>query len=184
MEKGNPDFVLTPELEADALEQFNALVDDEIVHSNAPHGTLAPITSEDREIDQMLERAAKSNPVSDLHVETPLIPEKKKRDVLRNHIAGYRPANTMNELQEQVHLAKTNEIDSIEGTPTLVQQLWRKDFEYIKNGPGYGIYHDIRVYIDGFFEQNKDADKETMEQRNHSKGAKIDIGPIITPQKV
>src|SRR6185369_8884868 len=94
MEKGNPDFVLTPELEADALEQFNALVDDEIVHSNAPHGTLAPITSEDREIDQMLERAAKSNPVSNLHVETPLIPEKKKRDVLRNHIAGYRPANT------------------------------------------------------------------------------------------
>lgn len=166
------------------MEEFESLVDAEV--TPAPRGTIAQaaITQDDREIDQMLERMAKTNPIQDLGPEVVLKREPIKRDTLRNHVDGYKPASTIMELDEQVFQAKGLDIDSIEGTSALVRHFCKREFEYIKANVGYIIYHDIRVYIDGFFEQNKDADKMTMEQRLHSGGAKIDIGPIITPQKV
>ena len=185
--KGNADFLLTPELEEKAIEEFNQLADHaEHIPENVPQGTMAvgAITQADRDIDQMLENIAKRNPIQDLGPEQVLVVEKKKRDTLRNHVENYQPATTLTELQEQVHLAQMNEIDSIEASPALVRHLWKKDFDYIKVNTGYGIYHNIRVYIDGYYEQNKGADSVSMEQRLHGKGSKVDTVPIITPQRI
>lgn len=181
--KGNPDFLLTPEAEAEALASFDAIVLDET--DNVPHGTMvSTVTREDLELDIMLERAAKTNPIQDLGVEQPLVHEKKKRDTLRNYIEGYKPAATLMDLEDQTHQAKMNEIDSIEGTEQIVRHFTKAQYEYIKKNVGYFIYKDIRVYIVGFFEQNKNADSLTMEQRLHSGGSKADTVPIIRPQKV
>ncbi len=160
------------------------MIDD--IADDVPRGTTASavLTQEDRDLDQLLERAAKTNPIQDLGPEITLKREPIKRDILRNHVKGYKPAATLMELDEQVQMAKMNEIDSIEATDQVIKYFTKAQYAYIKKEIGYIIYHDIRVYFDGYFEQNKDADKVTMEQRLHSKGSKIDIGPIITPQKV
>lgn len=187
---GNPEFRLTPEQERAAVQSFigqepdfETLVAAEEAQ-NAPRRTVEPaITNEDIELDRMLEMQARTQTIEN-GPDRPLKQESVKRDILRNFTEDYKPASTLLELEDQIHQAKMNDIDSIEATPALVRHLWKKDFEHIKNETGYGIYKDIRVYIDGFFEQNKNADKVTMEQRLFSGGQKIDIGPIITPQKV
>lgn len=182
--KGNPDFLLTKEAELEAVESFEALA-DQAESESVPRG-IAPgaITNEDREIELMLERQAKTNPIQDLGPEMALKPEIKKRDVLRNHVEEYKPASSLIELQEQVHHAKSLEIDSIEATPQLLKHIFKRDFDHIRDVTGYAIYHDIRVYIDGFFEKNKDADSLTMEQKLHPKGAGSDTVAIIRPQRI
>lgn len=147
--------------------------------------TVEPVmTNEDREIDQMLERQAKRNIIQDMGADTALKFEPVKRDILRNHVENYKPASSIAELEDQVFQAKNNDIDSVEGTPALVRYFCKREYDYVANKVGYFIYHDIRVYIDGFFEKNKDADKLTIEAKMHGGGSKIDIGPIIRPQKV
>lgn len=149
---------------------------------NVPHGTVAPtVTKEDLELDEMLQ--ARTAPVVDSGPDQPLKKEVSRRATLRSYVEDYKPAATLLELEDQIHQAKMNDIDSIEASPALVRHIWKKDFEHIRTQTGYGIYKDIRVYIEGFFEQNKDADKITMEQKlfGNSKG---DIAPIITPQKI
>lgn len=146
-------------------------------------GDLISVTNEDREIDQMLEQQAKRNPIQDMGHETMLVREPTKRDILRNYVKDYKPASSISELDDQVFQASNNDIDSIEATPALVRYFCKREFDYIKDNVGYFIYHNIRVYIDGFFEKNKDADRLTIEQKMHG-GSKLDIGPIITPQKI
>lgn len=169
------------------MADFEALAEEahfEALESKAPRRTVEPlITKEDQELDLILERAAKSNPIQDLGPEIILKPEHKKRDVLRNHIENYKPASTLMELEEQVSMAKQNDIDSIEATAALVRHIFKSSFDHIQKTVGYGIYKDIRVYIDGFFNDHKDADSMTMERKLHG-GSKIDTVPIITPQKV
>ena len=169
------------------MRDFDALAEEAHLESigTAPRGTSTlGITQEDMEIEQMLERVAKQQPVTDHGPDAPVVREVAKRDTLRNHVENYKPASSIMELEDQIHLAQTHDIDSIEATPALVRHLWKRDFDYIKAGPGYGIYRNIRVYIEGFFEQNKDADKLTMEQKLHSGGSKVDIAPIIRPSKI
>lgn len=185
---GNPAFRLTPEEEKAAMDEFDRLA-TEVEQSNVPQGTMLNntslgVTAEDREIDQMLERAAKTQPhVDDMGPDIVVAPEKKTRDTLRNYVDDYKPATSLMELDEQVMQAQGFEIDSIEASPALVRHVFKRDYDHIKNVTGYGIYHNIRVYIDGVFEQNKDADKLMMEQKLHSGGAKVDTVPIITPKR-
>jgi hypothetical protein len=184
--KGNPDFVLSKEAEQEAMESFDF---DQLAaqaeESNVLRGTPATeIPLDDREIEAMLERQAKQTPIDDLGADQPLKVEKQKRDTLRNHVENYQSAKSLIELEEQVHQAKMLEIDSIEATPALVRHFCKREYDFIRENVGYFIYKDIRVYIDGLFEQNKNADKLTMEQKMHGHGSKGDIVPMITPQKV
>lgn len=176
---GNPDFKLTPELESEAMDNYF----NEVTQENAPRGSdLSSYTAEDMELDHKLEQIAKQAPIDDVPT-TIIVPEKKIRDVLRNHVDDYKPADSIMVLEDQVFQAMQLEIDSIEGTEKIVRHFCKTSFNEVQK-VGYFIYKNIRVYIDGYFEQNKDADKVTMEQRLHSGGQKIDIAPIITPQKV
>lgn len=168
------------------MADFESLAEEAHLENVAtvPRRTTEPvITAEDREIDQMLERQAKRNPIQDMGSETMLVREPVKRDILRNYVKDYKPASSISELDDQVFQASGNDIDSIEATPALVRYFCKREYDYIVNKVGYFIYHNIRVYIDGFFEKNKDADKLTIEQKMHG-GSKLDIGPIITPQKI
>lgn len=171
------------DFEALAEEAHFANVEAKEVPRRTAQKVEPAFTAEDKEIDLILERAAKSNPIQDLGPEIVLKPEHKTRDILRNHMEDYKPASTLMELEEQVSMAKQNEIDSIEATPALVRHLFKSSFDHIKKEVGYGLYKDIRVYIEGFFNDHKDADKITMEQKLHG-GSKLDTVPIITPQKV
>lgn len=150
--------------------------------SESSEKALGAITDEDMALDRELQ----SMQTKAFDDDGPAIEVKKeatKRDTLRNYVPGYKPASTILELQEQIRSALDNEIDSIEATPALVRHLFRKDFDYIQKTVGYGIYQNIRVYIDGFFEKNKDADKMTIERKlfGNSKGETV---PIIKAQKV
>lgn len=176
---GDPRFKLTPEMEEEALNKFIAEAEQE----NVPHRTALPtITDEDIELDRQLERMAKQQPIDDGPIVT-IIHEKKKRDILRNYTENYKPASSILELDDQVFQAQGHDIDSTEATEAVIKYFCKASFPEVQK-VGYFIYKNIRVYIEGYFEQNKDADKMTMEQRLHSGGQKIDIAPIITPQKV
>lgn len=144
---------------------------DPVVQQNIKETVIdfAPaVTPEDLALDRELDQIAKERqpPVSD---NAPSMEVQKPREFLEHlssHVDGeYMPASTMAELQEQVHLAKSVGADTIDGTEALVKQIFRHDFEKIKASIGYGIFHDIRVYIAGKFEALRNMDKQTMEQK-------------------
>lgn len=162
------------------MQEFEA----SIAEAGAPGAAaIGAPTAEDHEIDQMLERAARQNPVSDHGPDMSVVHEKKTRDVLRNYVENYKPASTPQELDDQVFQAGQHEIDSVEATEKLVTHFCRSSIADVKKA-GYFIFKNVRVYIDGFFEQNKNADSLTMEQKLHSGGAKVDTVPIIRPQRI
>lgn len=147
-EPGNPDFKLQ-----------NAKPVDQSWKDN-----VSTITDEDRALDRELEMLARTEApkVSDLDT----VPVMKKTiepyTMLSEFLEDYSPARTLLELDDQVMQAKHAEADSIECTEQI--------FKYFnKNGDprnvGYFIYHDIKVYKVGFFEQSSKRDKETTEQR-------------------
>jgi hypothetical protein len=176
---GNPDFKLTPEMETAAMDNFFAETEQQ---SAPPARQIETYGAEDMELDRKLEQMAKRAPVEESNIQV-VVPEKKTRDVLRNYTENYKPASSIMELDDQCFQAQSHDIDSTEATEAVVKHFCKSSFSEVKK-VGYFIYKNIRVYIDGHFEQNKDADKLTMEQRLHSGGMKIDIAPIITPQKV
>lgn len=150
-EKGNPAFRLTPDAEKQALDDFEK--------------NFATITDEDIQLEETLQAQVKQAPLSD---NAPALEVRKTKDNV-NHLKDisdtYTPANSHADLLEQVHLAKENGCDSIDGTPSLVRATFRRDYEHIEKHVGYGIFHDVRVYIDGYFDKNKDADKMTMSEK-------------------
>lgn len=129
--------------------------------------SFATMTDEDIELDRRLDEIAKSQPVIDQGPAIELKPEKINVNHLREYVEDYKPASTHNEMLEQIHLAKSNDCDSIDATATLVRQTFRKDFDHIEKKVGYGIYADIRIYIDGHFEKTKGQDKLSIDQKLH-----------------
>lgn len=129
---------------------------------------LAAVTAEDMALDRMLEETAKSMPQA--IDDGPVVEVSKPRENLQHlktYVEDYTPADTMAELTEQIHVAKSEGCDSIDGTAKLVKQIFRADYDKIVSHIGYGIYHDIRVYLEGSFEKTKHKDKMTIEQVAH-----------------
>lgn len=130
---------------------------------------VATFTEEDAALDRELDMIASQKPqVSDSggSAEMGVKPIKENIEHLSFHTDGdYRPASTMADLTEQVHVAKSVGADAIDATEGLFKQIFRHDFEKIKEIPGFGIYHDVRVYMIGCFEKNKHLEKQTMEQK-------------------
>lgn len=145
--------MLTKEVEKAAVEAFNK-----------PE-SLAAYSADDMEFDRQLERLSQEHVFQD---NEPVIELKKsvdKPDLLRSHVEDYKPAGSIVELMNQVHTAKGLGCDAVEATAALLRHVFKRDFEHIQNITGYGIYQDIKVYIDGLYEKMKDKDKVTMEQR-------------------
>jgi glutaredoxin len=125
------------------------------------------VTDEDLALDRELEEMAKQNQAPKGVEDVPVVELKKDRPVA-NLMEGD-PVTSHSELLERIHLAKVEGYDSIEASADLIKQLFRRDFDYIKTETGYGIYNDIRVYIAGYFDKNKNADKVSMEEKLHKK---------------
>lgn len=149
-EKGNPMFQITPEIQAQADARTGI----------AP----AAITDEDLALDRELEMISRNT--APLNISDADIPEVKKTiepyTLISEFIENYKPAETIHELDEQVFQAKQLECDSIEATPNIIRYFCKKDYP---DKVGYFIYHDIKVYIAGFFEQSILREKQTIEQK-------------------
>lgn len=150
-EKGNADFRITPEIEAAAKARVNDI---------AP----AAITDEDLALDRELEMMSRnSEPVlSDQDTTPPVKKTVEPYTLLSEFVDNYKPAKTIHELDDQVFRAKHYEADSIEATPELVRYFTKKDYP---DKVGYFVYHDIKVYIAGFFEQSVKRERVTIEQK-------------------
>ncbi len=119
------------------------------------------MTDEDRAIDRELERMATEvppMPVIDNGPEITVKPEKIVRELLSAH-EDVSPAATVNELLDQVHRAKEAGCDSVEATPALVRHYCRKVYP---SDVGYFVFHDIKVYIEGFFAEASKRDRRTL----------------------
>lgn len=139
---GNPEFNLTGVVPTDAMA------------ANI-------ITDEDRALDRELDRLANDVPPMPADFDPgPAINIKAEKfdGVLLSEHADVSPATTVNELLDQVHLAKENGCDSIEATPALVRHYCRKAYP---SDVGYFIFHDIKVYIEGFFAEANKRDRRT-----------------------
>jgi hypothetical protein len=132
---------------------------------SAPPIAAAAITDEDLALERELE---KLNLNTEPQISDPdTMPALKKLSepytMLSEAVESYKPAKTLQELDDQVMQAKHYECDSIEATVNVVNYFTKgRD----PNNTGYFMYKDIRVYIAGFFEHSKKRDLETVEQRN------------------
>jgi len=144
-EKGNPAF---------------NLADAEPVQIDWQEPAVNVITPEDIALDRELERLAMEQPLPDVE---PAPPEMKKAvdspELLSSFVDDYRPATTIRELEDQVHLAKVNGADSVECSMALGRY-------YVKDGSletvGYFMFRDIKVYIEGYYERAQARDTRRM----------------------
>lgn len=146
--KGNSDFTLTKEMEEKAMA---ALTDEDLAL--------------DRELDLIAQERMAQGPIDDV---APAIEVQKVRENLEHlssYVDDYKPASTMAELNEQVHVAKSEGCDAIDATADVIKKIFRADFEKIEKELGFGIYHDVRVFLTGRFEGLKNMHKVTMEQK-------------------
>lgn len=151
IEKGNPDFNLK---------------DAKPVDPNWQNVAPSAYTAEDAELDRRLNSMAADLPpvVSDPDPIGGVVARKviEVRDMLGDVVDDYKPASTDEELRTQVHLAKQEGCDSIEATVPLAKRFCRDpQLETV----GYFIYHNIKVYLEGHFEQTNKRDSQTIEQR-------------------
>lgn len=136
------------------------------------------ITAEDLALDRSLEALANEMPpeISEGSSFNLIKKEKTSNEMLAEHVENYHPAQTVNELMEQVHLAKQVGADSIEASPEIIRSYTRKSG--YPDDVGFFFFQDIKVWIPGFFDTHSRKERETMEQRlfGHSK---IKTQPIM-----
>ena len=146
---GNPDFNLNEVEPTDIL-------------TTAPS---AP-QPEDYELERTLASLGRDNPMPEISDPDPIGAVVKKeipqREMLGDNVTDYKPASTFEELRDQIHFAKIEHCDSIEVTKTLAQKVCR---DPLLEQVGYFMYHDIKVYIEGAFEQSKKRDNQSIESR-------------------
>ena len=146
-EKGNPDFNLSEIEPSDTIRAPGA------------------VTHEDMELDRQLERMSREQepplPIDPEPYGAVARPEKHTFQLISEFVEDYKPASTINELMFQVDQAKGLGCDSIEATPALIKHYCRKHYP---SDVGYFMFHDIRVYIPGAFEESVKRDKRTVHE--------------------
>lgn len=149
IEGGNPDFNLNEVEPTDIL-------------STAPSSP----TMEDYELERTLADLGRQHAAPDISDPDPagsvVKKEVERREMLGNQVTDYKPASTFEELRDQVHFAKSEGCDSIEATKTLAKKVCK---DPLLEQVGYFMYHDIKVYIEGAFEQAKKRDSISIEQK-------------------
>jgi len=124
----------------------------------------AVYTDEDAELDRKLEeldRAEAPQQPIDEHYAPPVVKEKFSGKLLSDEIDDLMPAASMAELTEQVHQAKELGCDCIYATEALIKRLCR----VYPDDVGYFVYHGVKVYIPGFFEQAMKRDNMSIQEK-------------------
>lgn len=137
---------------------------------------MAAITAEDLAFERALQESAASEPDIEPGPATVLRKERLNLNLLSEHVADYEPAKTHAELTEQVHLAKQYGADSIEATPQVIRQLTLKSG--YPDQVGYLWFHDVKVWIPGFYESHAHLDKMSIETKLFGQ-SKVAIRPIM-----
>lgn len=149
IEQGNPDFNLS------GVEPTDVLA----VAPSAP-------MPEDYELERTLAELGRQHSIPDISDPDPagavVKREIERREMLGDSVSDYKPAATFEELRNQVHFAKSEGCDSIEATRALAKQVCR---DKLLEQVGYFMYHDIKVYLEGAFEQAKKRDNQTIEHK-------------------
>jgi len=123
------------------------------------------ITEEDLALERELERMALESPIPDIDpdIAKPLTKEKVNLEHLREHVDGeYRAAKTLNELDQQVSVAKRLGCDSIDAQPEIICYYCGKDYA---ESHGFFMYKDIKVHFPQTYEAAKLRSKMTVEQK-------------------
>ncbi len=128
---------------------------------------LAPtaITEEDMALDRELERLAMETPVAniDADLSAPLKKEKLELDHLRWHVGdAYKPAASLNELDQQVSVAKRLHCDSIDATDEIIYYYCGEDYA---RSHGFFMYKDIRVHFPEEYASAEKKSRMTVEQK-------------------
>lgn len=148
--KGNTDFNLTGVTPSHTITAAPVL------------DAVGAITPEDLDLERHLEQLDRESVVPDIDpdLSRPLTLEKVSQDHLREHVDNYRAASTINELEEQIHVAKSLRCDSIDATPQLI-----KRFSQGKDNGMFINVKDIRVNYPDMYSKGKQSDRMTQEQR-------------------
>lgn len=154
LEGGNPDFNLKDAKPVDASWRDT----DKVAAPSA-------ITAEDLALEAELERMSLEAPIQDIgpNLSKPLTKEKPDIDHLREHLdLEYAPAKTLNELEQQVALAKRLGCTSIDAAPEVIRYYagasYSEDF-------GFFMYKDIRVCFPKAYEGVRARQNMTVEQK-------------------
>lgn len=142
LEKGNPDWNLKGVTPTDVLTAPSA------------------VTAEDLAFESELQRMSGEEIIPDIDQEyiAPLTKEKRDGNHLRDHMENYRPAQSINELDTQVAVAKPLGAE-IDVTPQVMKHIF---------GPKYnlssGMYRDVQLNLPETFEANVAKSKVSLEQ--------------------
>ena len=160
--KGSKNKVKSP-LEETGNSDFNLT---NVVPSNTIGKDIAPgaVLPEDLELDRMLASLdSAAPPIDDPEpIGSVVKKEVEKREMLGDHVENYKPASTLEELREQVYLAKSEGCDSLEIEADLAKRICR---DPTLETVGYFLYHDIKAYLVGCFNKAKARDNMTIEKR-------------------
>ncbi len=123
------------------------------------------VTAEDLALERELERIALETPIPDIEPDMakPLTKEKQSFDHLSEHIeAEYRAAKTLNELEQQVVLAKRLKCDAVDAEPEIIRYYCGPDYS---EAHGYFMYKDVKVCFPKSFAGVKAQSSMTVEQK-------------------
>lgn len=166
--KGNPEFNITNvepvEWGEDEARTINASIANAKNSRPDPAIAVGAITQEDTDLELMLNKLDREEPIPDIgpDLHKPLTQMKQDQDHLREHVDNYKPASTINELEEQIHIAKSVGCNSIDADKNLI---WR--FSRGKDNGMFINVKDIRVNYPGKYADSKSSDRLTIEQRVH-----------------
>lgn len=168
MEMGNPDFNLqAPEVLAhmEKVRMKEAELGQARIDQVRAENAFSAITEEDLALDMELDRMAMEEPIPDMEpsLEKPLTKEKVSMDHLREHLAEeYSPARTLNELEQQVMIAKRLGCDSVDAEDKIIYHYCGANY---KRSLGFFMYKDIKVHFTKEYESTKARLKQTIEQQ-------------------
>ena len=129
---------------------------------------MGAITDEDLALDRELDLLAKEQPpeFSDGVNENVLKKLPDNKDLLREYMDNYVPANSIFELEQQMFQAQELGADSVEVTPQLFRHFCGQDTGKNPNYEvGYFHYKSIKAYLAGKHEVASKRDGLTMEEK-------------------
>lgn len=165
-EKGNPAFNLN---EAEALTGIFdetvkpdfSLKDKELAAKPKVEVAQSAITPEMLAFERELQAMHLEQPLPGDEKPVVLQKEYSKSDFLGDDVEGYKPATTLNELDQQVFLAKSKGFNAIEASEEIIKYYTRGSFESVEK-EGYFIFKDVKVFIPGRIDGYVNTDKQNV----------------------
>ena len=166
-EKGDSRFNLNDAealTEADMIEKENPLdfvkIDNLILKQPKLEVAQSAITAEDLAFEASLQRMHVESVIDTKDV-VKLTKEVPDTDFLGDMVENYKPASTLNELDQQAFAAAKHGATAIEATEHVIRYYVKDDFEGVSN-VGYFMFNNIRVFIPGKFSSFVQTDKQNI----------------------